>query len=522
MAADATHQVGSSHPPVACDACQAPAQEEVLLCAGCLVRSHVGCWHGVCFRCDSSAAPIGPVRATGKLIPSHSFLPLAFPTSRERRWRLRRGRVLLAGAALGAAGWLLSPGEERPPQRATVVFQCPPAPVVIPTPVIEVAPPAPVTRHDPLAWRGAANDRCRAGDHAGALAMLDELAEDHEFTHHGRHYRMSGRSNRYGRAIELTHVGDLVGAEREYSALLESNPRDTASWISRSWVRGQLGKHRESWADADRALALEDHAYAWQNRAWARLHLDDLAGAQADVERALALDPENAQAWETRARLHLKLGRHAEAASDLAAAREHDHWRERAAALDDLARELALAASRERCALGHHAEALLEVDRGLGVARADARLWFARATELAHQHDHRGQVAALDRVLALDPSHAAAWNNRGCARNELGDHAGALADCTRALELQGSEAYPLNNRARARLHLGDLAGAEDDLSRSLARDAKNAWAWETLAMLRLAQGRVEEAKVALGRAYELDRKGERTASLDRIRGELGL
>ncbi len=64
---------------------------------------------------------------------------------------------------------------------------------------------------------------------------------------------------------------------------------------------GSLGRHEESLASFDRALALRpDLAIAWNNRSAGLREMKRTAEALASAERALALNPNYPDAWNNR------------------------------------------------------------------------------------------------------------------------------------------------------------------------------------------------------------------------------
>ena len=96
------------------------------------------------------------------------------------------------------------------------------------------------------------------------------------------------------------------------------------AWSIRGNARREQGSQDAAIDDYTKAIALRPgFADAYNNRAWTYHHLkgEDAKGPP-DAERAVALQPKVAEALETRAEIHERLGQRAEAPADYRAARE--------------------------------------------------------------------------------------------------------------------------------------------------------------------------------------------------------
>ncbi len=186
--------------------------------------------------------------------------------------------------------------------------------------------------------------------------------------------------------------------------------------------------------------------------------LGDRKGALAKAGRAIELGPREANAWHTRAVLHLGA-------------------RDMRAALSDI-------------------EQALAIDPRQPGAQADL------AYILAERHETAKAVIACDKALELDPNHARVWNIRGVVRR-LTDSKGALADFDRAIELDPTYSEPWSNRAFVKVNVGEIKGAIADASRAIELDETASHAWMTRGVAKARAGDTAGGLADVSRGIEL-------------------
>ncbi|MBI2931026.1 MAG: hypothetical protein HYY16_05195 [Planctomycetes bacterium] len=104
--------------------------------------------------------------------------------------------------------------------------------------------------------------------------------------------------------------GDLRGAVRHYTKVIEVHPRCDEAYMGRAEARARLARKARSRRDLVRALSDADTAvdlaptaprYRIARAELRRLYQDDPKGAIEDYTRAIELDPLDARAFEGRA-----------------------------------------------------------------------------------------------------------------------------------------------------------------------------------------------------------------------------
>jgi len=282
---------------------------------------------------------------------------------------------------------------------------------------------------------------------------------------------------------ESLWLGDEA-AERELARAFSDAP--SCGWIL-LW-RGLLRAKRGDAAGAGRdyASAAARHPSYALARGWLgnrRRELGDLKGALAELDAAAELDPSYGFHFERRRRALWRLGRHAEAFSDMALAVRREsrfRWAE-GGGPEALARAEAELTARLAAEPG---DADARAWRGetrlaagdLDGARADLegltapwpRTW--RAELLLARGDAEAALAEAEASVAGDPLYARAWGAKARALAALGRGRAALAALDRVTELDFGAAWAYCERGRLRLGLGRRRAAAADLRRALALD----------------------------------------------------
>lgn len=121
---------------------------------------------------------------------------------------------------------------------------------------------------------------------------------------------------------------------REYSDVIDSNPRNARARIARGTTLALAGRYDRAMEDFNAAIELNPNdPEAFNGRAYVHFRLGDLASAVADYDRAVAVDPKNAEALFGRGVLKLRMA-NKDGESDIAAAKAiHPNIAERMAFL---------------------------------------------------------------------------------------------------------------------------------------------------------------------------------------------
>ncbi len=189
----------------------------------------------------------------------------------------------------------------------------------------------------------------------------------------------------------------------------------------------------------------------------------DLATALAAADRGVTAAPLSAQAYETRAAVHHKLGALDAAFADFS----------QAIALDP--RNARLLNNRGFLQLSRQAfePALADFDAAIALDPNYANAFNNRGLTQIAQGRYRQAVLDLDKAILADPNYVDAYNNRGFALMQLTRWDRALADFNRALQLDPQGANALANRGFVKQSLGDTTGAILDYTSAMMLDPDN-------------------------------------------------
>ncbi len=125
------------------------------------------------------------------------------------------------------------------------------------------------------------------------------------------------------RVAELLRAGDPGRAERVGRAVLKREPRNADAWHLHAMAALETGSLAKARARLERAIAIRpDHSVFHSNLGAVLERLGDLESSYRAHDRALALDREPADNWFNHGLVLLRLGRPAEAAASLQAARD--------------------------------------------------------------------------------------------------------------------------------------------------------------------------------------------------------
>ncbi|MEZ6188062.1 MAG: tetratricopeptide repeat protein [Planctomycetota bacterium] len=398
---------------------------------------------------------------------------------------------------------VLAPGGR--PQSAAEVLQC------------LREPPASASRGVSGAVLGAAGVALALGVGAWALSRAPRLAPAER------------EARRQEERLALARGAAGAAAVAAWTAVLEADPRDGASYVARAQAHAALGEATEALADLDRARALGcDGSEALLLRVELCTDLGLLPQAQRAVEAAVAADPEGLEPRVARARLALGTFGDVQAERDISwvLARDPEHQ-------EALELQAAL-----HVVLQRWDEALEVTERGLARAPESGRFLRSRASALAARGRLPEALDVANRAIAVDPQHPGVWITRGMVHERLGQPEAALADYDRAIELGPGLAHAYSLRSTLHREQGRVERALEDLGQvlllepegtrfyverakvlgSLGRDLEALRDYEQALRLnpRYADAWVNRGAslVRLGRAEEAQRDFERALALD--------
>lgn len=316
-------------------------------------------------------------------------------------------------------------------------------------------------------------------------------------------------AGRMQRAVAAHQRGDFDGAEREYRAVLASEPGHADATHFLGLVLHQQDRSAEALPLMQRALALAPANPLFHNNLGGVLEQLGRSGeAEREYREALVLKPDYAQAYLNLGMLYSARGDYPRALAEFDRVlqldvRNYTAWFNRAEALQQLARTLEAVQCYCRAAeaAGENVDLLLVTAGALRTAGAlvEAKHWHARA-------------------LALAPDYPPAQNAMGNMLGVAGDLAGAEWHYRRALALKPDYAGAFHNLADvAKLTPGDAAwpGLMTLAERAGGLSPEDAIALQfTLGRVREGQGEYPKAFVHF---LEGNRQKRATLNYDELR-----
>jgi tetratricopeptide (TPR) repeat protein len=266
----------------------------------------------------------------------------------------------------------------------------------------------------------------------------------------------------YNRGLARWLLYDVDGAFEDASAAIDADPSYALPFALRGRAAAQRGDLRRALEDLSEALRLDPEAANAEDtrclRASTRADLGDLEGALDELARVLERDPSKGEAYDIRSRLWLL-------ATDYTAA------------IADASRALELGVEPQTPLLQRRAVAYVQL-RNLEPARADldealrlapdqADLWLNRGQVRAMGGDLEDALADFDASLRLAPDLIEAVRCRALALAELGRTQEAIEAYTAVLRARPDQPSILVDRGRQWILAGDREAAAADLRRGL-------------------------------------------------------
>ena len=262
----------------------------------------------------------------------------------------------------------------------------------------------------------------------------------------------------FWRGIAKYHLGDLLGAERDFTLTLAKNPVYTNAYQFRALTRSRLGNYDDAMKDFDEAIELRpDYPAPYYSRGVTNILTGRYREAVDDFNMYMRFNQRDADAYANRGTAYL-------------------HLQDTVAAYEDFGR--AIRTNREyprgyleRGSLymeqGRYDEALADFDTAVRCDTSYIPAYFSRAMAYYRKHNLQAALADFDRVLELDPTSSVTYFNRALVRTETGDYNRALEDYDQVAAYSPGNVIVYYNRAGLRFRLGELQGALEDYDRAI-------------------------------------------------------
>lgn len=253
----------------------------------------------------------------------------------------------------------------------------------------------------------------------------------------------------------------LASSQVDLGVKVPSAPVATGPKADDFYIQGEekykKGDYQGAIAAYDQAIVLNpNYAEAYNSRGFARYTLGDNQSAIDDYNQALRIDPKNAIAYNSRGMSRYRLGNKQGALEDFNQALRIDPKNDTAYSNR----------GNIRSDLGDNRGAIEDYNQALRISPNFSQAYYNRGNTRSELGDKQGAIADYDQALRINPNYTYAYGSRGNARYELGDKQGALDDYNEVLRINPNDALAYYNRGNARSDLGDSQGAIQDFQKA--------------------------------------------------------
>ena len=241
-----------------------------------------------------------------------------------------------------------------------------------------------------------------------------------------------------------------AAAEKQYSTVLRSQPRNVDALVGRGTALRRLDKFDAALTDFQAALRLNPHnADALSGRGAVYGYKGDFPRTFADCDEAIRLDPKNSDVYSYRGYVRTDRHNFDKAIADFNGAIERN------------ARNVGAWFGRGTAHADNQQidDAILDFSEGIRLKPKMATRFPARAAVWAAKQEHGKAIADISEAIALKANEAKYYSARASYRCNIKDYDGALADANAATRLEST------NRDFYRLR-GSIYEAKNDLVRS--------------------------------------------------------
>jgi tetratricopeptide (TPR) repeat protein len=260
------------------------------------------------------------------------------------------------------------------------------------------------------------------------------------------------------RGIAKYQLGDLYGAESDFTKTLELHPLFVYAWHYRGLVRDNLQDYYKALQDLDKAISIEPYdADLLVGRGTVKIHMGSYLWSLDDLDSAIRIDPKKPLAYMNRAIARSSLNDHEGALKDC----------NRAIQLDPYNDEVYMRRGIIRYDGEDYPGAIEDYQYAIKLKPDNPYTWFNLA--MAH-YNNKDTLVAIDdysRVIELDPYNALSFYNRALLKSQLKDLDGALQDYNKVLMLNPDNVYTYYNRAIIYHILEDYRAAIADYTKSI-------------------------------------------------------
>ena len=287
------------------------------------------------------------------------------------------------------------------------------------------------------------------------------------------------------RGIAKYNLGDLLGAELDFSTAIDHNPVFTLAFQYRAIAHLQFGNYDDALKDFQEAIDLRpDVASPYYSRGITYTLTKQYERAIADFDKFIKQESRVASAYVHRGDAYLFMGDTIAAVKDYNTAivtnRNDPNGYNRRGGIYMAQDSVALAVE--------------QFDEAVECDSTYILSYFNRAVALSKTLEIKRSLADFDRVIELDPTSSIAYFNRAIVRVHIGDYNRALDDYNMVAKYSADNVLVYFNRALLHTELGDVESAIEDYSRAIELYPDFATAYLNRAYLKYVMKDMEGSK----------------------------
>lgn len=298
----------------------------------------------------------------------------------------------------------------------------------------------------------------------------------------------------FGRGNVMMMLGEIEGAIKAYSDVIELNPRYSVAYNNRGVVYANNGEYKLAIKDFDTVLKLNSNDFfAYNNRGNVYSDMGKVDKAITDFNAAIELKPDYAYAYNNRGNAYGKERNFERAIKDF----------NRAIKLEpDFA-----GAYNSRGAVYYEKGDSEKAIEDFNTAIKFNPNYVSPYINRGRAHGRKGTVTEaisdFSKVIELDPNYADAYYDRGVAYGKKRKFDQAIADYTKAIELNPDYVNAYCNRGSAYLPKGEFDLAITDYTKAIELDPDSAEVYWNRALVWLVLRNWDKAKVDLAFAEDI-------------------
>ncbi len=286
------------------------------------------------------------------------------------------------------------------------------------------------------------------------------------------------------RGVAKYNLGDLMGADSDFSLAIAYNPVYTNAYTYRAITRARLGNYDDALQDFAHAIDLRpDLSNAYYSRGVTRLLNEQYEEAIEDLDQYIRHNRREADAYINRGVCYLHLKDTTEAFTNFDTA-----IRTNRNSPDGYSRRGTLYLQQSR-----NEEA--EADFNSAIALDSTHLYSLFNRAIVRNNTLRPEQALedFDRIIAHDSTSSITLFNRAIILSQIGDYNMALEDLDRVAYLSQNNVLVYFYRGNILAQLGEVERAEVDYSRAISLYGDFANAYLNRSSVRMLMGKTKEA-----------------------------